>query len=98
MKPFDIIVYAIVAFALILVLLNVWNSTNPPQTLADDIQKGLEKAQSSIFLGDTVIIDAKIFPKVESSYPGTTIGILFSAAARSQHSSALPSCFSFSID
>src|SRR3989338_9940585 len=41
--------------------------------------------------------EAKILPKVESSYPGTTIGILFSAAAKSQHSDARPSCFFYQL-
>ncbi len=35
--------------------------------------------------------EAKMLPKVESSWPGTTIGSFASAAASSQHSSGLPS-------
>ena len=42
--------------------------------------------------------DAKMLPKVESSWPGTTIGSLAFAAASSQQSSGLPSNFDFGID
>lgn len=41
--------------------------------------------------------DAKMFPNVESSWPGTTIGRLPRAAARSQHSSGFPSYSSAGI-
>ena len=42
--------------------------------------------------------DAKMLPKVESSWPGTTIGRFAFAAASSQHSSGFPSNFDFGSD
>jgi hypothetical protein len=59
MRPFDIVVYAIAAFALLLVFFGIYQIYFPQPNLSKEISGALELAQTPMYLGKTVRIGSR---------------------------------------
>jgi hypothetical protein len=63
MKVFDLVVYAIIAFVLVVLINIIFLSIWPPASNVDIISSAIQKAQSQSLLGKTVLVsDAKYQP------------------------------------
>ncbi|MEK6958913.1 MAG: hypothetical protein AABW59_02600 [archaeon] len=63
MKPFDLVVYSIVALVLVIVLFTLWGNLFPPENLTDTIKDQISTALSEGGLGHTLIIGTKTIPE-----------------------------------
>lgn len=68
MRPFEVIVYAIAALALLIVFFGLYQYYFPPQDVRKEIANALELAQTNLYLGKTVSIGPATVEKGSAIY------------------------------